>query len=243
MDTNKHKKPVPSFGGSFGHGWRTMMKYFLILLLVVIILSIIAAPFKMGNVNWNLDQFHWDKENLPFLIPGFAVIGVLAFILGVIVLAYILLVVPVFRYGSNLIFVHAARDIRPEFETLIRGFRENYLYIILANLLTIALVMLGIIFLVIPGIIVGCRLAFVSYLVMDKKLDPIIAVEESWKLTKGYGWTIFLMGIVSFFLCIIGLALLFVGILPAIIWVKSSFASLYEAVLIKKNAKTEIEEQ
>jgi uncharacterized membrane protein len=118
-----------------------------------------------------------------------------------------------------------------------RGFRENYLSIVLANLLTAALIMLGFVALIVPGIIIGCRLAFVGYLVMDKKLDPILAVEESWKMTKGHGWTIFFMAIVSFFIFIAGLCLAFVGLIPAAMWVSSSFAGLYQAVLVEKEAQ------
>jgi len=240
MNENEQKKILPTFGGSFDHGWNTMMKYFLILLLVVIVVGIIMAPMQFGNLNFKPEHFDWDFEHFEFFTGGLAVFGILAFILGIFALAYSLLVVPVFKYGGDMMFVHAARGVRPEFETLVRGFRENYLYIVLANLLTVALVMLGIIFLFVPGIIIGCRLAFVSYLVMDKNMDPIVAVEESWKLTRGHGWTIFFMGIISFFLFIIGLALLFVGVFPALIWIKSSFASLYEAVLIEKGTNTEV---
>ena len=236
METNEVKKLRPTFGGSFSHGWKTMIKYFLILLLVVFVMSIIMAPMKLGGMDNHFKDFDWGKDYFNFFSPGFAAWGIVAFILGIFALAYSLLLVPVFKYGSDLMFVHAARDVRPDFESLISGFRENYLFIVLANLLTSALVMLGIIFLIVPGIIVGCRLAFVSYLVMDKKLDPIAAVEESWRMTKGHGWTIFFMGFVSFFLGIVGLALLFVGILPAIMWAKSAFASLYEATLQKKEA-------
>ena len=245
MNTIENKKPKPSFGGSFGHGWNTMFNYFLILLLVVIVMGLVMAPMKLGNLNFgngiNIGDFDCDFPFQNFFdTPKFAVFGVMAFILGIFAFAYMLLVVPVFQFGSKLIFVHAARDIRPQFETLIIGFKENYLHIILANLLRSALIMLGMIFLFIPGIIVACRLNFVPYLVMDKKLDPIVAVEESWKLTKGYGWTIFFMGFVSFFIFIIGLVMLIVGTIPAIMWIKSSFASLYEAVSIKKNEMVEI---
>jgi len=120
---------------------------------------------------------------------------------------------------------------------LVNGFRQNYLGIVLANLLTAALIMLGIIALIIPGIIIACRLAFVGYLVVDKKLDPILAVEESWRMTRGHGWTIFFMAIVSFFIFIAGICLLIVGIFPAAIWVSSSFASLYEAVSTERNTQ------
>ncbi len=88
-------------------------------------------------------------------------------------------------------FLQAVREIRPDFNMLVRGFKQNYLGIVLANLLTVALVLLGCIMLLIPGIIIACRLAFVGFLVMDKGLDPISAVEESWRMTRGYGWTIF----------------------------------------------------
>ena len=246
MNTTENTKPLPTFGGSYGHGWQTMVKYFLILLLVVFVTGLIMAPMSLGNMDFNSHDFNWgnwgdwedwgDWGNGPMHLfnPGIAILGVVAIIMGIFALAYSLLVVPVFKFGGDLIFVHAARDIRPQFETLVQGFKEKYLYIVLANLLTGALIMLGFIFLFIPGIIIACRLSFVSYLVMDKKMDPIVAVEESWKLTRGHGWTIFLMGFVAFFLGIIGFALMFVGILPVIIWVKSSFASLYEAVLQEK---------
>jgi uncharacterized membrane protein len=139
-----------------------------------------------------------------------------------------------------MIFVQAVRKIKPDFEYLIKGFMQNYLHIILANLLVFALVVLGLFALIIPGIIIACRLAFVSYIVMDKKLDPIEAVELSWKLTRGHGWQVFLMGFVSIFIVLIGLLLFIVGIFPALIWVCSSFAALYESILREKEPVVEI---
>ncbi|HCC71773.1 MAG TPA: hypothetical protein DEQ09_11575 [Bacteroidales bacterium] len=127
-----------------------------------------------------------------------------------------------------------------DFRYLVSGFSENYVHIILANLIVFAIIMIGFIMLIIPGIILSCRLAFVSYLVMDKKMEPITAVEESWRLTKGYGWTIFAMGLVSFFIIIFGLLMLIVGISPAIMWVSGAFATLYNDVLTVKGELPEI---
>ncbi len=254
METNEKVKIQPTFGDSFSHGWNVMNKYFLILLLVVIVVGIVIAPTQAMKINLDSSDFNWEQFgnwnhwgdwhnwNIGPFNTGFAALTMLALIFGLFALAYGMLVVPVFTFGSKLIFVHAARDIRPEFESLVKGFRENYLHIVLANLLVIALTMLGIIFLIIPGIIIACRLTFVPYLVIDKKMDPIIAVEESWRLSRGHGWTIFFMAIVSFFIFIIGLCMCFVGILPAIIWVKGSFASLYEAVQTEKNGKVAVTE-
>jgi hypothetical protein len=246
METEKQYRLSPTFGDSFGTGWNVMFDNFLRLFLVIIILSIIAAPMKIFHWNINMSDWHrgpwsWGYDighNIRhFLTIG--TLGIFAAFFGLLAMLYAFLVAPVFDYGGNMIFVQAVRKIKPDFEYLIKGFMENYLHIILANLLVFALVVLGLFALIIPGIIIGCRLAFVSYIIMDKKLDPIEAVELSWKLTKGHGWTIFFMGFTSIFIVLFGLLLLIVGIFPAIMWVSSSFATLYQSVLLEKEKPVE----
>ncbi len=243
METNKEYKLVPGFANSFGTGWRVMMDNFLRLFLVIIILAIVTAPFKIFNFNFDPSDLHkapWNfGGDFGHNIFRLGTLGIFAAFFGFIAMLYAFLVAPVFDYGGNMIFVQAARRIKPDFEYLVKGFMENYLHIILANLLVFALVVLGLFALLIPGIIIGCRLAFVSYIIMDKKLDPIEAVEMSWRLTKGHGWTIFFMGFVSIFIVILGIIMLFVGIFPALIWISSSFASLYESVLREKEKPAE----
>jgi hypothetical protein len=244
METSNEYKLVPGFGNSFSAGWRVMMDNFLRLFLVIIVLAIIAAPSNLFNFKFDLSDLHrapwnWGSDwghNLFRL----GTLGIFAAFFGLLSMLYAFLVKPVFEYGGNMIFVQAVRKIKPDFEYLIKGFMENYLHIILANLLVFALVVLGIFALIVPGIIIGCRLAFVSYIVMDKKLDPIEAVELSWKLTKGHGWQIFFMGFVSIFIILFGLLMLIVGILPAIMWIESSFAALYESVLREKEKPAEV---
>jgi len=122
---------------------------------------------------------------------------------------------------------------------LFEGFRTKFVQIVLANLLVFALVMVGLFLLIIPGIIIGCRLVFVSYLVMDKDMEAIAAVEESWRMTRGYGWTIFFLGVVSFFLVIAGLMVMIVGVLVSAMWISASFAALYQSVLeYRQNSET-----
>ncbi len=77
---------------------------------------------------------------------------------------------------------------------------------------------------------------------MDKKLDPIEAVELSWKLTRGHGWRIFAMGLASIFIIIFGLCLFLIGIFPAMMWISCSFATLYQSVLVEKEKPAEIKE-
>jgi hypothetical protein len=246
METNNEYTLVPGFGNNFGAGWKVMMDNFLRLFLVILVLGIVAAPFKIFNFKFDMSDLH----NFPYqmgynfghnarnLMPV-GMLGIFAAFFGLIAMLYAFLVAPVFKYGGKMIFVQAVRKIQPDFELLIKGFMENYLHIILANLLVFALVVLGCFALIIPGIIIGCRLVFVSYIIMDKKLDPIEAVEMSWRLTRGHGWQIFFMGIASFFIVIFGVIMLIVGVFPALIWISSSFASLYESVLREKEKPAE----
>ncbi len=247
METSNEYKLVPGIGNSFGTGWKVMTDNFLRLFLVIVVLAIVTSPFKIFNFHFDASDLH----NLPYDLGynmgdnlskfvSIGVLGAFAAFAGFLAVLYSFLVAPVFNYGGDMIFVQTVRRIKPDFGLLIKGFMENYLTIVLANLLVVALVVIGLFALIIPGIIIAVRLVFVSYIIMDKKLDPIESVELSWKLTKGHGWKIFFMGIVSFFIIIFGLIMLIIGIFPALMWVSSSFASLYESVLREKEPAVDI---
>lgn len=217
MESNKYFDLVPSIGGSFSFGWKKMFeKAFLPLLLAVIIVGLLNGPV---SANWKMNGGDF---NLSWL---------LLFPMVIFGLAYAFMFMPVIRYGEDYLFLKAMRDEETDLKTLFEGFKTKYLNIVLANLIVFALVMIGIVMLIIPGIIIACRLAFVSYLVMDKDLEPMKAVEKSWQMTKGHGWTIFLMAILSFFIAIGGLIVFFFGILISIVWIHAAFATLYQAVL------------
>lgn len=205
----------PSWNGSLSFGWEKTKQYFLPLLLIILVIAIANAPVDLIKKN---EEEAYTSTRIMLEIMG---------------VAYWLLLLPVFEYSADLMFVQAVRNQTINLKDIVAGF-NNYLNVVLAHLLVTALIGISLIALIIPGIIVACRLAFVSYLIMDKKLDPIAAVETSWKLTSGHGWRIFGLGVTSIFIFLIGLICFIVGIFPALIWIKASFASLYRAVLIEK---------
>jgi uncharacterized membrane protein len=216
METMKHYSLKPSIGGSFSFAWTKMFeKVFLPLLLAVIIVGLLNGPVGAtwkadGHLGWQFLLF------FPVILFG---------------MAYAFLFLPVIKYGEDYLFLKAMRDEELSLTTLFDGFKNQYLNIILANLIVTALVIIGFVMLIIPGIIIACRLVFVSYLVMDKNLEPMKAVEKSWQMTKGHGWTIFFMAIISFFLVIGGIIVFIFGVLISIMWIHSAFASLYQAIL------------
>ncbi|MCK3686060.1 DUF975 family protein [Maribellus sp. YY47] len=216
MENEYYYNQVPSIGGSFSYGWRTMFgKSFLILFVAVIIMGLLNGPSAGLKFNDHSSLFTG-----LILLPA-ALFG----------LAYAFLFLPVIKYGRDLMFLHAMRGEEAEIKTLFEGFRKNYLNIILANLIVLALVAVGTIMLIVPGIIVLCRLIFVPYLVMDKNLEAMKAIEKSWQMSRGHGWEIFGMLILSFFIAIGGLIVFFVGIIFARMWRHSAFATFYQSVL------------
>ncbi|MDB4582541.1 DUF975 family protein [Draconibacterium sp.] len=227
MENKMYFNLVPSAGGSFSFGWRKMFeKAFLPLFVAVIIVGIINGPSVGANWKWDGDSFQWP---MLFILP-----------LALFGLAYSFLFVPVIKYGEKYLFLKAMRDEEADLRILFEGFKTKYLNIVLANLIVTALVIIGLVMLIVPGIIVACRLAFVSYLVMDKDLDPMKAVEKSWQMTRGHGWKIFGMAILSFFIIIAGLIVFFVGILFSLMWIHAAFATLYQSVLNEKDEENPI---
>jgi len=202
--------PDSSIGTSFNFGWKQMWKYFLYLFLVSIIIAVLQVPMGVA------DSIKHD------ITPGVIVLQVFAFF-------YWLLLFPIFSYGADLLYLRAIRDEEIDLKEMFIGFK-NYVNIILAHLLATAIIGLGFIFFIIPGFIFACRLVFVPYIVMDRNLDAVKAVEKSWKMTAGHGWKIFGMGVLSFFIIILGFIMLIVGVFPAAMWVSSAFASLYHSI-------------
>ncbi|MGM0463071.1 MAG: glycerophosphoryl diester phosphodiesterase membrane domain-containing protein [Bacteroidota bacterium] len=212
---------TPGAGSAYRHGWRVMSDKFISLFLVIMIIIVASIPvasfFSISEMNLRHDAL------IALAVLSAQVFG----------FAYSLFVLSPLEYGSKLVYLKAARKDDFEVKDMFDVFK-NYLNVVLASLLTGAIIAFGIFFLIIPGIVFACRLVFVPYLVMDKKLDPVKAVEESWRLTKGHGWRIFWMGIMAFFIFIGGLIVLFFGVFIAAMWVKATFASFYQAVLVEK---------
>ncbi|MBN3034639.1 MAG: hypothetical protein JW861_03580 [Bacteroidales bacterium] len=201
----------PDAGSSLGYGWNVMTAWFLELLLVVVVL--VSAMIPLGAAN-GAEEYY---------APGL-------FLAKLFSMAYWLFVVAPISYGASWVFLKAVRnhnfDIREMFDTF-----SNYLNVILAKLLATAIIATGFFLLIVPGIIFACKLAFVPFLVMDRRMEPVDAVRESWNMTRnGVAWQVFFLAIISFFIFIAGMILLIVGTIPAMIWIRAAFASLYESV-------------
>ena len=132
-------------------------------------------------------------------------------------------------YGVSFAFLTAARNDPLDIKDMFEGF-HYYWNAVLASLLVGVIIVIGIVFLIVPGIIFACKLAFTPYLVVDRQMTVIQAIEESWRMTRGYAWTVFLVGLLGVPIFFAGLLCCGVGVIPAVMWNKLASASLYHAV-------------
>ena len=209
--TKEQRVPQATISGSYGYAWQQMWKHFLYLFLVIVIVGFAESPASMIRDSEFVDT------------PGMIA-------LQIIIAAYWLLVLSVLNFGADFMFLKGIRNEKIKIIEMFDGFKKNYLNIILSRLLTFAIVGLGFVLLIVPGIILACRLSFVSYLVMDKNMEPVAAVEKSWEMTRGYGWKIFWIAMLAIPIVIAGLLCFIVGIIFAIIWISAAFAAMYHAV-------------
>ncbi len=203
---------VSSTSWSYKNGWRQMWKYFLRLLLIGIIGFVIILPSEIGS-----------EEG--------SAVG-----LGILGLIYTILVTGPIEYGLSFVYLKAARNDEPEIRDMFKAF-SNYRNAVLAHLLVVTIVTIGFFLFIIPGIIFACKFAFTPYLIVDRRMAAIEAVKESWRMTRGYTWTVFLIGLLTIPISIIGLICLIIGIVPALMWISATFASLYHTVSTPSEAK------
>jgi len=74
------------------------------------------------------------------------------------------------------------------------------------------MVLVGMILLIVPGIVVAYMFLYVGYLVIDRRLGPIEALQESRALTDGYKMDLFLFSSALALLNLAGALCLFVGL-------------------------------
>ena len=204
----------PDAGRSYSIGWKVLMAAFVELLVISIVYSVLTGPISV--VQWKVDSFAW------FLVP-LAFFGI---IYGVFVAGPI-------QYGANWVFLKAVRGERIEVRDIFVVFQRNYWNAVIANIVVSIIVGLGFVMLIVPGIIFACRLAFVPFLVVDREMDVMDALRVSWDMTRGYGWQIFLMGLLTIPVVIIGLICLIVGVFVSVMWISAAFATMYHAVAMK----------
>ncbi len=102
-----------------------------------------------------------------------------------------------------------------------------------------ALVILGVLALIVPGVIVALAASFAGYLVVERGRTPIRAIKESFALTKGHRMTLFVLTVLSALVNIAGFCALLVGMLVTIPVTTLAFAHMYRRIAGTDSVHTE----
>lgn len=202
-------------GDNYNKGWKLAFTAFVELIVVTLVYAVIQIPG--GVFQYKTDHFQW------FMFP-----------LVMLGIAYGTFITGPIHMSTSWVFLKAARREKIEIKDMFSVFERNYWNAVLAGLLKFIIIGIGLVMLLVPGIIFACRLAFVSYLVIDEKMEALEALKASWAMTRGHGWTVFGMGLLVIPIIIAGLICLFFGVFIAGMWISAAFAVLYYSVYNKE---------
>jgi len=87
---------------------------------------------------------------------------------------------------------------------------------LIASILVGLVTSVGFILLIVPGIIWGIRFQFFGWVIVDKNVGPFEAMQQSWEMTRGSAWNLFLLWLLLAGINILGLIALAVGLLVTI---------------------------
>lgn len=205
----------PNASDVYAESWKIMWKSFVLLLIVFILYAIISGPTTMFQMK--AERFDWNL--MPF---------------GIFAMSFGLFIAGPIGYSTNWVFLKAVRSEPFEIRDMFAVFERNYWNAVGARVVVGLFVGVGLVMLIVPGIIIACRFAFVSYLIIDREMSLVEALNKSWEMTRGYGMQIFLMGIIAIVVGILGLLALFVGVFISAIWIQTAFATMYQAVVEKE---------
>ncbi len=207
------KFSLTTVGASYGNGWRQLWKHFLELFLIGVIALLIGLPSGIGG---------WFED---IAVAG-AIFGFLGLVYGILING------PV-DYGVAFANLKAARGDKLEIKDMFEAFK-NYWNAVLASLLVFVIIIIGLIIFIVPGIIFACKLVFTPYLVVDRKMEVIEAIKESWRMTGGHSWKVFFIGLLAIPVIIAGLICFGVGVIISFMWINITLASLYHAVSMSR---------
>ncbi|MDR0532634.1 MAG: GYF domain-containing protein [Verrucomicrobiales bacterium] len=188
--------------------------------LAVIMASVTQVPMQIGSHMMGLVKLQgWHS---PIVISGI-VLYVAGFLLSFVVN-------PLVYGGLFWMILRIVRGNQPDFADLFIAFKnfKLALTLILAGLAVSAIVVLGLIALIIPGIYLAVAYSFVTVLVVDRKLRVWEALELSRKVVTTKWWPVFALGLLNCLIVLLGMLACCVGLLVAIPLCYTSILYAYE---------------
>lgn len=204
-------------GSALGVGWNAVKKN---------PIPLVGGFFLVAVLQWAV------QAGLQYVMLGgsaqtqdpFAALGAMGVLLPVLMVFSIYLMIGEFRVA-----LAAARGQDVEIPMFFSGY-DRLLPGILLSIIVYAGTAIGFLLLIIPGIILslGWSMCFVTLADTDMSTGDMLA--DSWEATKGQKGRIFLFGLASAGIILLGMLALYVGIFVALPVVMVGFAEVYMCV-------------
>jgi hypothetical protein len=195
--------PPPKTGAiaAYRFAWKVLKRHFLELVIILILSWLAALPLILTS----------ESESTGTTLFTFA---------------YLFMVLTPLQYGVDFAYLRAVLDRKPRIGDMLEFF-NNYFNILIAVVLVHFFISIGFLLLIVPGIVLMCKLAFVPYLATFHRISALESIRLSWRMTRGYSWTIFRIWLMAIPLFLLGLAAVGVGVVVSAMWVTLANAALY----------------
>ena len=132
--------------------------------------------------------------------------------------------------GAIKIYLRFCDGEKGEFSDLFSCYPLFFKYLV-GSILYGLIVVVGLILLIIPGIVWAIKFQFFDYLIVDKGLGPIDALEKSSEITRGVKWDLFIFGILLGIINLMGFLCLMIGLFVTIPVTMVAIAFVYRKLL------------
>jgi len=175
-------------------------------LFVIITLVFALTTLIQSSAAFNKDAF------------SFVISNILVFVVNTII-----------DMGLIRIAIKFAEREKPVFSDLF--YTPSLINYVLTSIMSAVIVLIGLILFIIPGVIFALRIQFSKYLVIDKRLGPVEAIQKSWGMTKGISFNLFLFAILLMLINLLGLLAFIVGLFISVPLTMVANAFVYRKLL------------
>ena len=167
---------------------------------------------------WELVKPHWLPLGVMFLIMS--ALGAIPYAGGCLML----IIGTTLQVGINRAVLGLLAGRAPTIEMMFSGF-DRFAQALAAGLVITVLTCIGLVFLIVPGIILALMWLFTNLVISETNQDFWTAMQTSAELTKGYRWQLF-------GLCLAFIPIILLGVLACCVGVVISEAVAYVALAL-----------
>lgn len=196
-----------SFGEAFGAGWAKLKEHWLFFALSY------ATIFFVSGIFSSLSEGPY-KDIEPTS-------GLLALI-GLLLRIWL-------NFNFLVLIIRIFDGVKPEWRDLFVWHEETIAYVG-ASILYGIMVLVGCLFLIIPGLYLAVKYGFYGFLIADKKLGAFDALKASGQLTDGVKWLLVGYGLASIGILLLGALAFGIGLFVALPVVSIALAFVYRSL-------------